>query len=106
VTPRWKVGADLIAASGQYFFGDDANLLDKLDGYTRVDLSTTFDVTEHIQLYAFANNIFDRRYVLFGTLFEADEAPSVAPDFVEFENPRSVVLGAPVAVYGGVKIRY
>lgn len=109
VTPRWKVGADLIAASGQHFFGDDANLLPKLGGYTRVDLSTSFDINKHIQVFAFANNIFDKRYGLFGTLFEADEAPVVAPydaTFTDFTDPRSVVLGAPVAVYGGVKIKY
>ncbi|MFN3868807.1 MAG: TonB-dependent receptor [Hyphomicrobiaceae bacterium] len=107
VTPRWKVGADLVATSGQYYFGDDANLLDKLNGYTRVDLSTSFDLTNSIQLYAFANNIFDRKYGVFGTLFEADEAPGevVAPNF-QFTDPRSIVPGAPVAVYGGVKVKF
>ena len=106
VTPRWKVGADLVAQTGQYRFGDEANLLDKLGGYTRVDLSTSYDVTENIQLYAFAKNIFDAKYGLFGTLFEADEAPIVAPHYIEFENPRSIVPGAPIAVYGGVKVKF
>lgn len=110
VTPKWKVGADLIAASGQHFFGDDANLLPKLAGYTRVDVSTSYDLNEHVQFFVFANNIFDKRYGLFGTLFEADEAPVVAPYEAAlpfgFEDPRSVVLGAPAAVYGGVKVRY
>ncbi len=109
VTPKWKVGADLIAASGQYHFGDDANLLPKLGGYTRVDISTSYDLNEHVQFFAFANNIFDKRYGLFGTLFEADEAPVVAPydaTITDFTDPRSVVLGAPVAVYGGVKVKY
>lgn len=106
VTPRWKVGADLIAQTGQYRFGDEANLLDKLGGYTRVDLSTSYDLTENIQIYAFAKNIFDAKYGLFGTLFEADEAPIVGPHDIEFENPRSVVPGAPVAVYGGIKVKF
>ena len=106
VTPRWKVGADLIAQTGQYRFGDDANLLDKLGGYARVDLSTSYDVTENIQIYAFAKNIFDAKYGLFGTLFEADEAPVVGPYNIEFENPRSIVPGAPAAVYGGVKVKF
>lgn len=106
VTPRWKVGADLIAASGQYFFGDNANLLNQLGGYTRVDVSTSFDLTENIQLYAFAKNIFDARYGLFGTLFDAEEAPIVGPHEINFENPRSIVPAAPVAVYGGVKVKF
>ncbi len=106
VTPRWKVGADLIAQTGQYRFGDEANLLDKLGGYTRVDLATSYNLTENIQLYAFAKNIFDAKYGLFGTLFEADEAPVVGPHYVEFENPSSIVPGAPAAVYGGVKVKF
>lgn len=106
VTPRWRVGADLIAATGQYYFGDNANLLDKLAGYTRVDISTSFDVTEHIQIYAFAKNIFDAKYGLFGTLFDAEEAPVVGPHNIEFENNRSIVPAAPVAVYGGVKVKF
>jgi len=107
VTPQWKVGADLIYASGQHFYGDDANLLPKLGGYTRVDLSTSYDLTSNIQLYAYANNVFDRKYGLFGTLFEADEAPGevVAPGFT-FNDPRSIVPGAPAAVYGGVKVKF
>lgn len=106
VTSQWKVGADLIAASGQHYFGDDANLLGKLGGYTRVDLSTSYDVTDNIQLYAFANNIFDTRYGVFGTLFEADEAPAVDPENITFTNPRSKVLAAPAAFYGGVKVKF
>lgn len=106
VTPKWKVGADLIAASGQYFFGDDANLLGKLGGYTRVDVSTSYEVSDNIEFYAYANNVFDAKYGLFGTLFEADEAPLVGPDFIAFDNPRSVVPGAPVALYGGVRVKF
>ena len=107
VTPRWTVGADVITASGQYHFGDDANLLDKLAGYTRVDLSTRYDLNANVQLYAYANNIFDKHYGVFGTLFEADEAPGdvVAPGFV-FTDPRSIVPGAPAALYGGVKVKF
>ena len=26
ITPQWKFGADLVAASSQFFFGDEANL--------------------------------------------------------------------------------
>ncbi|MBL8566146.1 MAG: TonB-dependent receptor [Hyphomicrobiaceae bacterium] len=107
VTPKWKVGADLIATSGQYFFGDDANLLPKLGGYTRVDVSTSYDFNKNVQFYAYANNIFDRKYGLFGTLFDADEAPGevVAPGFT-FTDPRSIVPATPIAIYGGVKVTF
>ena len=107
VTDRWKVGADLIAASGQYHLGDEANLLPKLGGYARVDVNTSYQVTENIEIYGFVNNIFDARYGLFGTLFDIDEAPTepVGPGF-EFTNQRSIVPAPPVAAYGGVKVRF
>lgn len=107
VTDRWKVGADLVAISGQYHLGDEANLLQQVGGYTRVDIDTSYQLTEHIEIYGFVNNVFDARYGLFGTLFDVDEAPTepVGPDF-EFNNPRSIVPAPPVAAYGGVKVRF
>lgn len=107
VTDRWKVGADLVAATGQYHLGDEANLLEQVGGYTRVDVSTWYRLTENIEIYGFVNNIFDARYGLFGTLFGIDETPTepVGPDF-EFHNPRSIVPAPPVAAYGGVKVRF
>lgn len=109
VTPRWKVGADLIYASGQYYYTDDANLLPKLGGYTRVDVSTSYKVSKNVEVFAFAKNIFDREYGLFGTLFESDEAPGdpVRPGF-EFDEDerRSVVPAPPVSVYGGIRIKF
>lgn len=107
ITQKWMFGADLIASSGQYLLGDEINVLPKVGGYTRVDLKSTYQVTDEVQLFGIVNNVFDRRYGLFGTLFEADEAPTepVSPSF-QFNNPRSIVPSAPVAAYGGVKVRF
>ncbi len=106
VTPQWKVGADVIGASGQYLLGDQANQLAKTDSYARVDMHTSYDVTENIQFYGFVNNVFDSRYGLFGTLFEADEAPAGPAGLNEFNNPRSIVPSQPVSAYGGMKVRF
>ncbi|KUO55017.1 MAG: hypothetical protein APF80_10365 [Alphaproteobacteria bacterium BRH_c36] len=107
ITQKWMFGADLIASSGQYHLGDEINVLPKVGGYTRVDLKTTYQVTDQVEVFGIVNNVFDRRYGLFGTLFEADEAPTepVGPNF-QFNNPRSIVPAAPVAAYGGVKVRF
>jgi iron complex outermembrane receptor protein len=107
ITQKWMFGADLIASGGQYHLGDEINVLPKVGGYTRVDLKSTYQVTDEVQLFGIVNNVFDRRYGLFGTLFEADEAPAeiVSPSF-SFNNPRSIVPSAPVAAYGGVKVRF
>ncbi len=108
ITDKWMFGADLIASGGQYLLGDEINALEKTDAYARVDLKTTYQVTEQVQLFGFVNNVFDTQYGLFGTLFEADEAPVTEdlPAGFEFNNPRSIVPAAPVAAYGGMKVRF
>lgn len=107
LTSKWKAGADLIAASGQYFLGDDSNLLPKLPGYTRVDLHTSYDLTENFQIYGLVNNVFDQRYGLFGTLFDPEEATEAGePSGYTVESPFGFVPAAPVAAYGGVKMKF
>lgn len=110
LTSKWKVGADVIAASGQHILGDEANELKELGGYTRVDLRSSYHVSDNIEIYGFINNVFDKRYGLFGTLFEADEASEAAEpsglgeDF--FTNNRSIVPAPPVAAYAGIRMKF
>lgn len=107
LTPQWKVGTDLVAASSQFFFGDEANNNRKLSGYTRVDLNTSYDVTENVQIYGLIKNVFDRRYGLYGTFFDTEEATEAAePQDLTFNDPRSITPSLPFAVYGGVKMRF
>jgi outer membrane receptor protein involved in Fe transport len=110
VTPKWKFGGDFIAVSDQIFFQDDSNLNPPLGGYWRLDLHTSYDVTPRIQLFGLVNNVFDRRYGVFGTFFNLEAGNSAASadkqlgdDF--FTNPRTITPAAPVAAYGGVKIK-
>lgn len=107
LTPQWKVGTDLVAASSQFFFGDEANNNRKLSGYTRVDLNTSYDVTENVQIYGLIKNVFDRRYGLYGTFFDTEEATEAAePQDLTFNDPRSITPSLPFAIYGGVKMRF
>lgn len=108
-TPKWKIGTDLVAASDQFFFGDEANNNRKLAGYTRVDLNTSYDITDNIQIYGLVKNLFDRRYGLYGTFFDTEEANEVREDAgvdQDFEDARSVTPSLPFAAYGGVKIKF
>lgn len=107
LTPQWRVGTDLVAASDQFFFGDEANNNAKLAGYTRVDLSTSYDVSENVQIYGLVKNLFDRRYGLYGTFFDTEEATEAAePQGITFNDPRSITPSQPFAAYGGVKIKF
>ncbi|HEX2841349.1 hypothetical protein [Hyphomicrobium sp.] len=38
LTRQWRFGADLIAASSQFFFSDNSNLNAPLGGYAKVNL--------------------------------------------------------------------
>jgi iron complex outermembrane recepter protein len=110
ITPKWKFGGDLVAASGQFFFGDESNQDKQVGGYTRVDLHTSYDVTPRVQLFGLINNLFDQHFGLNGSYTNVDQAnsasaanPSTGPDF--FTNARTEVPAAPFEVYGGVKVK-
>ncbi|MBY0560588.1 TonB-dependent receptor [Hyphomicrobium sp.] len=109
MTPKWKFGADLVAASSQFFFEDQANLSRPLAGYAKVNLHTSYDVTDHIQVYGLIENLTDKRYSLYGTYFNVDEANELEDvTGIEFDekNPRTVVPAIPFAAYGGIKVKF
>ena len=113
LTHKWKVGADLVAASNQPLYpneekeeADEDGISSMLGGYTRVDLHTSYDITDNIQVYGLIKNLFDQKYGLYGTYFEADDAPDLRPGGTGFENPRTISPAQPFAAYGGVKVRF
>jgi len=112
LTSKWKFGADLVAAGNQPFYpnevSDEDGLNAMLAGYTRVDLHTSYDITDNIQVYGLVKNLFDQKYGLYGTYFEADEVTNVdkALGGSGFDDPRTISPAMPFAAYGGVKIRY
>ena len=109
MTQKWKVGADLVAASDQIFFGDEANLSRPLPGYGTVNLHTSYDVTDHVQIYGLFENLLDNQYSLYGTYFSVEDANDLTPatgvTFNENDN-RTVVPAIPFAAYGGVRVKF
>ena len=61
----------------------------QVGGYGRVDLHTSYDVTENFQVYGLINNLFDRHYGLFGNLFDTEEA-------TEAGEPSGYVITSPL----------
>jgi outer membrane receptor protein involved in Fe transport len=51
VTPQWRVGADLIAVSSQFFRGDEGNDDAQLPGYAVVNLRTGYRVSDYVELF-------------------------------------------------------
>jgi iron complex outermembrane recepter protein len=103
-TDKWTVGATAIAASSAYLFGDEANLTRPLPGYFTLNLSTSYQVTEHVQLFAWAENITNARYYTFGTFSPTSSVfVAQAPGAT---NPRSYSPAAPVGGFGGVRVTF
>ncbi|HPG88529.1 MAG TPA: TonB-dependent receptor, partial [Hyphomicrobium sp.] len=117
VTPKWKFGADLVATSSQNLYPNEVSdeleedgepFVSKLAGYTRVDLHTSYDITENFQIYGLVKNVFDKKYGLYGTFFEAEEVTEVdeALGGPGFTDSRTISPAMPFAAYGGVKIKF
>jgi outer membrane receptor protein involved in Fe transport len=90
---RWSVGADLQAASGQYLFGDEANLEPRTHAYAVANLRASASLVGPLQLFGEVTNVFDKHYASYGTFTETDqvylrEAPGAS-------DPRSLSPGAP-----------
>jgi iron complex outermembrane recepter protein len=104
VTDQWTVGAALIAQSGQYLFGDAANLTAPLPGFVTLNLSTSYQVTPHIQFFGSVENLTDAKYFTYGTF-----SPTTAVYLAQAPNatnPRSYSPAAPIGGFGGVRITF
>lgn len=104
VTDAWSVGAVGAFFSGQYLFGDEANLTQKLPAYFVLNLTTRYQVTKNVQLFANLDNVTNTKYYTYGTFSPTSSVPIVqAPGA---SNPRSYSPAAPIAAYGGVRVTF
>ncbi|MGB6175001.1 MAG: TonB-dependent receptor [Methylocella sp.] len=106
VTPKFKLGADVLVAGAQYFVGDDANQNPKLPLYWVANLHASYQMDEHVQVFGLINNIFDNRNATYGTFFNTGTDAQNATPIVFNNNPRTVTPVQPVSFYGGVKVTF
>jgi iron complex outermembrane receptor protein len=100
VTPNWKVGADMVAASSQVITGNENNAVPQVPGYAVFGVHTSYQVAKQVQVFGYVQNIFDQRYYTAGGLVQPGEfmtGPSIT-------NPQSFGPGRPVAIFGGLRI--
>lgn len=98
------MGATAIAASSMFLFGDEANMTPQLPGYFTMNVSTTYQLTDNVQLFGWAQNITNARYYTFGTFSPTGsvfiaQAPGAT-------NPRSLSPAAPIGGFGGVRVTF
>lgn len=94
------LGATMIGNSGQYYRGDEANLLPQIPGYLLVNLRAEYAATGWAAAFIRIDNVFDATYASFGVL---GDAASVFPSFTD---PRFQSPGSPRAAWAGVDLHY
>jgi iron complex outermembrane recepter protein len=111
--PKWKVGADVVYRSSTYYYGDEINAYPPISGFATLNLRTSYQVTNNIQIFGLVNNALDYRGATYGTLYETTSTenqitpgcPSSPPTGLFCSNdPRAITITPPVEIYGGIKV--
>jgi outer membrane receptor protein involved in Fe transport len=104
VTDAWTVGRTGTAASGQFLFGDKANLTAKTPAYFVLNLHTSYQITPNLRLLALLENAFNTTYYTFGRLLATSSVSIVqAPGAI---NTHSYSPAAPIAGTVGIRITF
>lgn len=98
-----SVGAELVYNSNQVMRGDEANNLEKVDGYALVNLNTSYAFAERFTVFARVSNVFDKEYENFGLLGE--DPDEILPD-LDDDRPLFLGVGAPRAAWIGLRLRF
>jgi outer membrane receptor protein involved in Fe transport len=106
VTDAFKIGADALFVSSQYFVGDESNQAQRLPSYAVFNLHASYQINKTFQIYARADNILDNRYATYGTFFNTDAVPNFANGGAPFTDPRSLSPARPRAFYAGLRASF
>ncbi len=110
VAKALEVGVDVNYFSARHLRGDEANLLDKIDGYSVVNVSVNYHPSPALTFYLDVKNLFDKEYESFGLLGEVGDilADEAALNGVEEEasGERFFSPGEPFGVWLGVRYRW
>lgn len=104
ITDKWTVGGNVVAESDQYYFGDQSNQNPRLPGYYVVNLRSSYQATNNVQVFGLIENLFDRNYATYGIYGDVTATP--LPGVPNPSDPRFISVGAPLAAYGGVRITF
>ena len=108
VTAAWSLAGNVQVTGKVHARGDENNLdtNGQVPGYALLNLDTRYQVSRNVQLFARANNVFDRRYANFGVLGDNvftgpsrafDAANPRAEQFRGYGTPRGAWVGVQYA---------
>jgi iron complex outermembrane receptor protein len=101
ITTQWKLGSDVIVASDQYLRGDESNQNPKIPGYVVVNLNSSYEINDHVELFGRVTNLFGAQYETFGAVFDPATIPSL-----NLSTPRSLSPAPPRAAWIGVRASF
>jgi iron complex outermembrane receptor protein len=106
VTDAFKVGADAIYVSSQYFVGDASNQEPKLPGYAVVNVHASYQINKTVQIYGKINNLLDNHYATYGTFFDTGALPNFAAGGAPFTDAQALNPAYPRTFYAGMKVTF
>jgi iron complex outermembrane recepter protein len=92
---------DMVAASGQVLFGNENGAVPQAPGYAVFGAHISYQYNKQVELFGYAQNIFDQRYYTSGGLTQTGEfmtGPAIT-------NPQTFGPGKPFAIFGGLRIK-
>lgn len=104
LSDSWRVGVNASYTGSQYYRGDEANLLGRLDGYWLANAESSYAFNELLTAFIRVNNVFNHKYENFGLLGDASEV--FEDDNALTDNNRFVSPGQPLTVLGGITITF
>jgi outer membrane receptor protein involved in Fe transport len=104
MTEAWTAGFSAVLSSGQYLFGDEANLTSRIGGYVVLNLDTQYRITPNIEIFAQVRNALNAKYETFGTFSDTASVPIAQVPGAS--NTRALSPAPPIAGYGGVRMTF
>jgi iron complex outermembrane receptor protein len=104
VGPALTIGGDVAFVDRQYYVGDDANQNPKLPSYTVTSVHATYAFSRGVEVFGNINNLFDRKYALYGTYFDPDDVANAIPQ--PLTDPRTQTPAQGISFRAGVRMRF
>ena len=100
IVPRWTVGLGAVFVSSQHLRGDEGNDLARLGSYVLFNGTTSFRLSENVELWGRVDNLLDRDHETGGGRdFNAFASPGI-------EEQRLLAPGRPRGAWLGVRARW
>jgi iron complex outermembrane recepter protein len=109
IVPKWKAGADLVYRSSQYYFGDEFNALPEISGFATLNLRTSYQLSDSVQIYGLLNNALDYRGATYGTLYETratrnQVTGNPVAGLFSSDDPRAITITPPLEAFLGANV--